>query len=298
MTSRRHFLALLAGAGFPGLLAAQPARQASQPRVGILMSGDRASAVAWLATFRSAATAVGMRAGIELRFADGKADLLPSLAQEFAGSVQAIVATDEPAFKAAKAAAGEKPVLAGNLVTPIDLAPQEMALLAAFMPKLSHIGVLVNPKNSSHRPFFNAIGAAAERRKWAAAGVEVEVADDLEQAFEEMAANDVRAVVIAPDGLFSQEVAQIAELGRQRRFATVGQEARYAEGGCLFSCGQDPEPAFRALAAQVGRVVKGEKLALPAQFRPARVPVVVNRATAKAIGVAIPARIEKTARFV
>ena len=301
MTSRRDVLALLAGAACPALALAQPAAKqaSSQPQLGILMAGSRANALAWIQGYRAAAAALGAKVTLELSFADGKGERLPALAADLVKrGVRVIVAADEASFKAAKAAAGAAPVLAGSIVTPVDVAPQELEVLAAFLPKLSRIAVLVNPKNSSHRAFFNAIGAAAGRKGWRALGVELEYGVDLDSAFEDMRANRVGAVVVAHDGLFSQDVVQIAGLGRERRLAVVGQQPSYASGGCLFSCGEDPEPHFRSLAAEVDRLLKGGKPEGGTAFRPARVPIVVNRDTAKALRLTIPPSLLKTATFV
>jgi putative tryptophan/tyrosine transport system substrate-binding protein len=294
MTSRRDVLALLAGAACPGLALAQPA-----PQLGVLMAGSRGSAQAWIQAYRIAVAGLGTKVAVELSFADGKPERLPQLAADLAKrGVQVIVAVDEPSFNAARAAAGDRPVLVGSIATPVDVAPREVEVLAALRPKLSRLAVLVNPANSSHRAFFDAIGAVAARRRWRALGVEVEYAVDLESAFDDMRKNRVGAVVLAEDGLFSQDAVHIAALGRERRMATVGQQPSYANAGCLFSCGEDPEPRFRSLATEVDRLLKGGKPAEPAAFRPARVPIVLNRGTARAIGVAIPPGIEKSASFV
>ena len=301
MTSRRDVLALLAGAAWPGLVLGQAAAKqaASQPQLGILMAGSRASALAWIQAYRKAATALGSKVRLELSFAEGKVESLPALAADLAKrGVQVIVATDEPSFKAAKGAAAARPVLAGNIATPLDNAPQLLDVLGVLRPKLSRVAVLINPKNSSHRSFFNAVGAAAQRKRWRALGVEVESPDEMEPAFEDMRANRVGAVVIAEDGLFSQDVAHIAALGRARSMAVAGQQPSYADAGCLFSFGEDPEPRFRSLAAEVDRILKGGKPGSDATFRPARAPIVVNRATANALGMTIPQSLLKRATVV
>src|SRR5512144_1764468 len=116
MTSRRDLLALLASAACPGLVLGQPApkQAASQPQLGILMAGSRAGALAWIQGYRAAVAALGSKVTLELSFADGKGERLPQLAADLAErGVRVIVAADEPSFKAAKSAAGARPVLAG-----------------------------------------------------------------------------------------------------------------------------------------------------------------------------------------
>lgn len=289
MVSRRDTLAVLAAAALPGLAHAQAA-----PRVGILLSGNRASATAWLRGFREGFRALGAPVAAELSFADGKARALPGLAEQLASrGVRAIVAADEPAFLAAREKAGSVPLLIGDVSTPVDAAPKTVDVLAALMPKLSQVAVLLNAKNSTHVPFFTAFGAAAERKGWKALAAEADQPDDIETALDHFRASRIRAVVVAHDGLFSHDVMRLAEMARARRLAAVGQMPAYAEAGFLFSCGEDPEPRFNALAQQVDRVLKGEKPPRFPEFQTPRIPVSVNQATAKALGIRIPPSVEK-----
>ena len=296
MVTRRDTLAILAAAAaLPGLARAQakpPANAA--PRVGILMSGSRASATAWLRGFREGFRILGRPVAAELSFADGKAQALPALADQLVSrGVLAIVAADEAAFLAAREKAGGVPVLSGDVSTPIDAAPKIVDVLAALIPKLTQVAVLVNAKNSSHVPFFSAFGAAAERRKWKVLAAEADVPDDIEMALDHFRASRMRAVVVAHDGLFSHDAMRVAEMARARRLAAAGQMPSYAEAGFLFSCGEDPEPRFNALAQEVDRVLKGEKPSPYPAFQTPRIPVSVNQVTAKALGIRIPASVEK-----
>jgi putative ABC transport system substrate-binding protein len=292
MVSRRSFLALLA---WPALASAQTAPKPA--RVGILTSRRREAAAAWLRGFREAYGALGTPLSVELRFADADVAKLPALADELGKrGLQAIVAADEASFLAARRA--NLPVVAASATTPIDLAPRQVELLMAVRPKLARLAVLVNPKNSTHGPYFNAVGAAAQPKGVRVLGVEVEFGDDLEAAFKDMRANRIGALAIAPDGLFSQEEVRLAGLARQYRLASMASEVTYANTGGLMSYGDDSEGRFRAIAQQVDRLVKGGQPAPDAPYESEKTPLVVNRTTAKAIGVRLPQQIVREAKMV
>lgn len=300
MVSRRQTLAVLAAAAMPALARAQAAKRATSaaPRVGILMSGDRASATAWLRGFRDGLRVLGTPVAAELSFADGKPQALPGLADQLVSrGVRAIVAADEPAFQATKEKAARVPLIVGDISTPVDAAPRIADVLAALMPKVTQVAVLMNAKNSSHRPFLTAFGAAAERKRWKVMVAEADTPDDTQIAFDHFRASRIGAVVVAHDGLFSHDVARIADLARTRRIGAVGQMPSYAEAGFLFSAGEDPEPRFSKLAQQVDRVLKGGAPEA-AKFHSPRIPVTVNQVTAKALGVGIPPGVSKNATLI
>jgi putative ABC transport system substrate-binding protein len=62
----------------------------------------------------------------------------------------------------------------------------------------------------------------------------------------------------------------------------------FARDGGLLSYGPDPVDIFRRAASYVDRILRGEKPSdLPVQF-PTKFEMVVNRKTAKALGLAVP----------
>jgi putative ABC transport system substrate-binding protein len=62
----------------------------------------------------------------------------------------------------------------------------------------------------------------------------------------------------------------------------------FVRGGGLLSYGPDPVDLYRRAATYVDRILRGEKPGdLPVQF-PTKFEMVVNRKTAKALGLAIP----------
>src|SRR5215475_3775976 len=113
---RREFIAVVAGATAGWPLAAR-AQQNATPVIGILgnTKRERISGSYWAAflqALREADFVEGQNLTIEIRAAEGNYDRLPSLAADLVGhKVDVIVATSDPAARAAKNATSTIPVV-------------------------------------------------------------------------------------------------------------------------------------------------------------------------------------------
>jgi putative ABC transport system substrate-binding protein len=82
--------------------------------------------------------------------------------------------------------------------------------------------------------------------------------------------------------------APIISAAARNNVPAVYPNAVSARGGGLLSYGPDPVDPWRRAATYVDRILRGEKPGdLPVQF-PTKVEMVVNRKTAKALGLAVP----------
>ena len=90
------------------------------------------------------------------------------------------------------------------------------------------------------------------------------------------------------NGLFFAQGVQIAQLALAARLPTVGAERRYIEAGLLASYGIDQRESYRRGASYVDRILKGAQPGdLPIEF-PARIELVINSQTAKALKLEVP----------
>src|SRR5262249_29135441 len=81
---------------------------------------------------------------------------------------------------------------------------------------------------------------------------------------------------------------RIAELAIAHRLPTVGTVRGWAEDGMLLAYGADFADVFRRAAGYVDKILKGAKPAdLPVE-QPTKFELVINRKTAKALGLPIP----------
>ena len=249
---------------------------------------------------------------LELRFADGKAERLPALVAELMKlNADVIVASDSASTRAAQKATTVIPIVMASVIDPVgsgfvtnlarpggnttgfsnmqsEISSKHVELLLAMVPKLSRLAVLLNPANFGHREILISIRAAAGK-----AGIQVlPVAADTEQkidsAFSEMARNRVGAVSIANDPFFAQQGRQIADLTVRGRIPAITGNIRNADTGILMSYGQNSAENYRSAATYVDKILKGAKPGdLPVQ-QPTTFKLIINRKTAKALGLAIP----------
>jgi len=81
---------------------------------------------------------------------------------------------------------------------------------------------------------------------------------------------------------------QIAELSMKHRLACMAADRVLAEAGCLMSYGSSLTGLLHRAATYVDKIFKGAKPAdLPVE-QPTKIELVINRKTAKALGLTIP----------
>lgn len=315
---RREFIGLVGGvATWPFGVRAQ---QRKIWRVGFLAVPSRPVP---LASSRFGAFAEGMRElgyvegenlTIEWRFAEGRDELLSTLANELVQlKVDIIVAAATSAIRAAQRATTTIPIVMATNNDPVgsgfiqslgrpggnitglsnlsaDLSPKLVEILLSIAPKLSRMAVLINPTNRSHAAIAESLKTAARRVNLESAPVEATTAQEIESAFITMKRENTQAVVVAADPIFLQqrERRQIAELAAQHRLPTVFPFREHVEAGGLISYGQHLADNYRRSATYVDKIIKGARPAdLPVE-QTAKFELVINRKTATALGLTIP----------
>ena len=93
---------------------------------------------------------------------------------------------------------------------------------------------------------------------------------------------------VLPDPTLGALAPKIAALAQKARMPSVGGGALYAEAGGLIGYGPILSELARSAASHVAKILKGAKPAeLPIE-QPTKFELVINKKTAKQIGVAIP----------
>jgi putative ABC transport system substrate-binding protein len=252
----------------------------------------------------------GKNIAFEYRFAEDRNERLPGLASELVrGKPDLIVSHGTLATRAAKQATSTIPIvmvstgdpvgtgLVASLARPggnvtglsnidVGLAAKRLELLKKALPKVSRVAVLRNP----------AIGDLQFRETEAAArslGIEpqlVEVRDprELDGAFSAMANARVDALTVIADTMFLSQRKQIANLAMTQRLPSVFARNENVEAGGLMSYGSTLADLYRQAGTYVDKILKGARPAdLPVE-EPTRMYLVINRKTAKALGLTIP----------
>jgi putative ABC transport system substrate-binding protein len=95
-------------------------------------------------------------------------------------------------------------------------------------------------------------------------------------------------LVVMPDVFMNEHRAPIISAAAQHNVPAVYTQSFFARDGGLLSYGPDLVDNWRRAASYVDRILRGEKPGdLPVQF-PTRFEMVVNRKTARALGLAVP----------
>ena len=312
---RRDFIRLLGGTltAWPVVARAQP----SLPVVGFLGSENPEMFAGRLRAFhqglREAGFVDGQNVAIEYRWADGKAVRLPELAADLVARRVAVIAaagSSAPAF-AAKAATATIPILfqtgadpvkdglvasmrapGGNITGATRLAdaiePRRLALLHEALPNAAVIGFLVNAGNRIAAARVRAMEEDARAMGLRLATARAGSALEIEAGFADLARQGAGAVSVGAGGIFHDAREAIVALATRYALPAMYEEREFVGAGGLMSYSAGPDDSYRQLGRYVGRVLMGEKPAELAVAEPGRFELVLNRRTAKALGLEFP----------
>ncbi|MCC6717512.1 MAG: ABC transporter substrate-binding protein, partial [Acetobacteraceae bacterium] len=159
-----------------------------------------------------------------------------------------------------------------------EMSAKRIEFLRETIPGLSAIGVLHNTAD----PTFDAWGRMTEASAWAqglrALRLPLVSHDSaaLAAGMRALGIDRVQALVVVRDFLTSSMFEEIVATSMAERIAVIGDLARFAEAGALFSYGANVPDLFHRAAAYVARILRGEKPGdLPVQL-PTTIEFVVN----------------------
>ena len=176
----------------------------------------------------------------------------------------------------------------GNAGFSIELDAKRLELLSELAPAARVIGALVNP----NRP-----GVEAQEKEMLAAaktaGRELTVlhtgdARAIELAFVTLAERKITALLVGADAIFNNHRTQIIALAARQAMTAVYPWSEFVTEGGLVSNAPNLPEAYRLSGLYVGRILKGEKPADLPVIQPAKVELVINLKTAKALGLEVP----------
>jgi putative tryptophan/tyrosine transport system substrate-binding protein len=316
VVSRRS---LLVGVGASVLLAAHKTFAQSSTksaRIGFLRFSDQQSGRPYVESFREGLRNLGYAEGrdfvLETRFADGRAERLVPLAEELIRrKVALIVTTDTPATRAAQQVTAVIPLVMVNVIDPVgsgfvdslarpggnitgltsmtgDISAKHIQLLRTVVPKLSRIAIFVNPSNPAHRSVLLNVESSSRQSGIATLAVWAQDRQQIEQGFAAIVGAKAQAMIVVADAFFAQQRQQMAALAARHQLASISANREYVEAGALMSYGQNFQDNARRAAIFVDKILKGAKPEALAIERPTKFDLVINRGTAKTLGLTLP----------
>ncbi len=315
MMQRRHFVKLLGGA------TAWPysghGQQPAMPVIGFLSGASPGPFASLVAAFRQGLNDTGFVEGqnvaIEYRWAEGRFDRLPQMANELvARQVAVLVATagDRSAL-AAKAATSTIPIVfssggdpvATGLVASLSrpggnltgvslfttlLESKRLGLLHEAVPAATTIAYLVNPGSSNTQALVRDAEDGARRAGVRLVVVQAQAESEFDAAFAGLVQQRASALAVGTGGFFNSQRERLVALAARHKMPAIYEFREFALAGGLMSYGTHLGDMYRQMGVYTGRILKGARPGELPVLQPTRFELVINLKTAKALGLTIP----------
>jgi putative ABC transport system substrate-binding protein len=308
---RREFVTLIGGAAASWQLPASAQQAAKLPTIGFL-GADAAAFSPWTAAFvtrlRELGWIEGRTVSIEYRWSEGRTERYAEIAEEFVRlnvNVIVTVGSAVPSVKQATTvipivfAVGIDPVASGlvaSLAKPggnvtglsiqaADLASKRLEILREVAPGVRRLAVMANAGNAQPVLEARETQAAARALGLEVVPLEIRRAEDFAPALQALKAD---ALYVAIDQLMVANRTRILTFALSARLPVITSIRDFVKDGALMSYGPSYPDLFRHSADFVDKILRGMKPDDIPVEQPTKFELVINLATAKALGLAIP----------
>src|SRR6516165_5833270 len=311
--NRREFITLLGGAAATWPLVARGQQRAKLPTIGFLGAGtpsvEGQRVAAFVQRLRELGWIDGRDVVIEYRWAEGRNERYAEIATEFARlKVDVIFMLGTQAVIAAKQTIAVIPIVflvsdpvgsgivaslarPGGNVTGLsnqlpDTAGKKLELLREVVPGLRRLAIMANVGNPAAALEIGEVQAAARALGLEVTTLEIRRAEDIAPAFEAIEGR-ADAVYVPTEPLVLTNRVRINTMALGARLPTIYSGREYVESAGLMSYGPNRPDLFRRDAEFVDKILRGAKPDIPVE-QPTKFDLVINRTTAKALGLTIP----------
>ena len=286
------------------------------PRVGFLAGSTPHPSPrtnSFVAALRELGYVEGQNVAVEWRATAGRAERVADLAADLVRlKVDVIVAVDNPSVAAAQKATRTIPIVMVLATDPVNMGfvaslarpggnitglNQQLAelqgkaiqLLKEAIPHVSRVAILWSPAEPGREPHARSAEDAARGLGLKTQLVGAASPAELDNVFTAMARERPDAVLVQPSHTNFLYRARVGELAAKHLLPAMGWGRETVEAGLLMSYGPNALSMYRRAAYYVDRLLRGAKPAdLPVE-QPTQFELVINRRTAKTLGLTIPA---------
>jgi putative tryptophan/tyrosine transport system substrate-binding protein len=308
--SRREFITLLGGAAAWPLAARA---QQKLPTIGYLGSTPRGPEsqrdAALLQRLRELGWTEGRTVAIEYRWAENRMERYAEIATEFVRLKVDVIVTFGTAVPAFKQATSAIPIVftidadpvgrglvaslarPGNNVTGLsaqstDLVGKRLEILRELLPKRLRLAVMANVGFPGAVQETAEVQMAAAKLDHEVVVLEVRRAEDIAAAFESLKGID--ALYVCGDLLTFTNRTRISTFAQSARLPTIHGTGEFVEAGGLVSYGVNYVHLYRRAAEHIDKILRGTKPADIPIEQPTKFDLVINLASAKALGLEVP----------
>ena len=260
-----------------------PALASKRPLIAALLGGSKTTTDRNFGVFsqgmRELGYVEGQDYGFEVRYVDGNVSRIPPQMEELvrlkpdiivSGTMAGVITakkltdttrivsemlTDPIEFGLAVSYARPGGNVTGVLLTVEDLPTKLLALALEVVPRANKIGLLVHSDNPIQPVFQRSVEVAANALGIELTVLEIVSPDDLHTAFQHLAHEHVKMVLILQDFMFLNGRKRIALFAMAERLPTMFGFRDNAEDGGLMSYGTDLRESFRRTAAFVDKIL-------------------------------------------
>lgn len=318
---RREFIAFLGAAAAAPLAAnAQPSTR-KLPTIGFLGTSPASVWSGWTAAFVQRLHQLGWIEGqtvaIEYRWADSHEERYAELAAELVRRQPDVIVTSGPAVHAVAQASSAIPIVFAIAVDPLgmglvkslarpegnvtgsslqtaEIAGKRISLLRDVIPSLRVLAILANVGYPGALDEMGQAQAAARAFGFEVITLEIRKSEEIVPAINTLNAR-AEALYVATDPLISANRTPINASALVARLPTVSGFREFAVAGGLMCYGANFPDLFRRAADMVDKILHGMKPADIPVEQPTKFDLIVNRKTATALGLEIPAMLLATA---
>ena len=226
-----------------------------------------------------------------------KVDVIIAVTRQAAAAAQSATKTIPTVFIAVPDPLGSK--LVGSLGRPggnitgltnmaVELVPKRMQALKEAISTLSRMALLVNGSSPDVARYIEAAKTVAPSLNVTLEPVEIRTPADIEPAFSIIRQDRLQGVCLTSDGLIYVEQERLAQLALRANLPLIGYTREMARWpGTLMTYGASNVALFNRAPYFVDKILKGIKPGdLPVE-QPTVIELIVNRKTAKLLGLTI-----------
>jgi putative ABC transport system substrate-binding protein len=301
---RREFISLLGGMAAAPVLApltVHAQQSAPVPMLGFLASFSPDGNPTFVAAFRKALETAGYFDGstvkIEYRWANDQYDRLPALAAELVERRVNVIVAAGGGVALGLVASLNRP--GGNLTgisfLANELGPKRLEILRELVPQNAALRFLYNPRNPNADIDLAEMQHASHQVQASIPVLPASTEGEIEAAFSSLTRGIQNGLVVASDPFFLAHRQQMVALAERGVIPAIYAQREFVDAGGLISYGTPLEEVWREAGRYAARILKGEKPAEMPVLQPTKFVLIINAATAKALGLAIPALLRATA---
>jgi putative ABC transport system substrate-binding protein len=169
-----------------------------------------------------------------------------------------------------------------------ELDGKRLELLREAVPSLARVAVVWNPRNDANPHKLASLESPARALGVQLESIQARDVQDIERALGGGGRRRVDAMLALADAFLWSQRERIVALAARYRLPAMYAELEFSESGGLMAYGPSVADNFRRAAGYVDRILKGAKPAdLPIE-QPAKLDLMINLKTARALGLTIP----------